>query len=105
VKVGSLLWISSQVADSAKLGGVDGQLANILEKIATTCTNGGTSLASLLRLRALVTDPADAMAVFAAVKKAIPSAPPTVCINVVDGPLLASGATLALDAVACIEAA
>jgi len=106
VKVGQLLWISSQVADNEQLGGSTArQLDNIVEKIATTCRNGGTKLANLLRLRALVTDPADAMAVFAAVKKAIPSDPPTVCINVVDGPLLVSGATVALDAVAFVEGA
>lgn len=101
VRAGPLLWISSQVADQEHLGaGVAREIENVLEKMAATCRNGGTTLASLLRVRALVTRPGDARAVYTALRKAVPSAPPVVSILVVPAPLHVQGCSVALDAVA-----
>lgn len=105
MRVGPLLWMSSQVADKERRGaGAALEIDNIFEKIDTTCRNGGTSLGNLLRLRALVTHPGDALAVYAALRKAVPSNPPVVCIVVVPA-LYVSGCSVALDAVAYIGGA
>jgi hypothetical protein len=74
-----------------------------LDKLETICQNGGTTLANLLQVRALVTQPNEAFAVYAALRKAIPSAPPVVCMIVVESPLYVSGCSVALDAVAYVE--
>ncbi|HLN14413.1 MAG TPA: hypothetical protein VK587_14550 [bacterium] len=104
MRVGPLLWISSQVADPAhRGGGAAPELDNIIEKIGVTCRNGHTALGNLLRLRALVSRPVDALAVYAALRKAVPSAPPVVCIVVIPSPLPADGCSVALDAVAYVE--
>jgi len=104
VRVGPLLWISSQVADAEhRGGGAAREIDNILEKIAVTCRNGGTSPRHLLRLRALVGRRVDALAVYAALRKWVPDAPPTVCIIVVPAPLPVADCSVALDAVAHVE--
>src|SRR5262249_61143657 len=54
VRLGSLLWLSSQVADAAaRNGSISAEIDNIVQKLATVCANGGTDLQNSLRLRAL----------------------------------------------------
>jgi enamine deaminase RidA (YjgF/YER057c/UK114 family) len=106
IRVGPLLWMSSQVADEPYRGqNAAQQIENIFDKIAATCRNGETSLGNLLRLRALLTRPEDAWAVFAALRRVVPSAPPAVCIIVVPAPLPLAGCSVALDAVAYVGGA
>ena len=57
-------------------------------------------MADLVRVRAFITDPADAYAVYAAVREACPNDPPNVVVTGVPGPLPFPGCTLAVDAVA-----
>jgi len=104
VKAGNLLWISGQYA-----GGADGlntkaatkdQLEYIFGTLAATCKAGGTSIDRLVRLRAFLADPEDAPLVYAALKKAVPSDPPTVLVTGVHGALPIPGATVMMDAVA-----
>ena len=76
------------------------EIDDVLAKIATTCANAGTDLSNLLRVRALLTRAEDAGAIAAALRKAIPNDPPTVCIAVVPSPLPTPDATVAIDAVA-----
>ncbi|HLJ60207.1 MAG TPA: hypothetical protein VKZ50_10790 [bacterium] len=103
MRAGPLLWMSSQVADQEHRGaGAAREITNIFEKIDTTCRNGGTTLGNLLRLRALVTRPDDALAVYAALRRAVPSDPPAVCVVVVPS-LYVSGCSIALDAVAYVD--
>ena len=54
----------------------------------------------LVRLRAFLTDPEEAPLVYGALKKAVPSDPPTVMVTGVPGPFPVPGATVMLDAVA-----
>jgi enamine deaminase RidA (YjgF/YER057c/UK114 family) len=105
VRVGPLLWMSSQFADHARRGNTAQELDDLLQKIATTCQNGGTSLANVLRIRALVSQPGDALAVYAAVKQAIPHHPPVVSVIAVGPQMYVSGSTVALDAVAYVAGA
>ena len=65
-----------------------------------TCKAGGTSIDRLVRLRAFLTDPEEAPLVYGALKKAVPSNPPTVMVTGVPGPFPVPGATVMLDAVA-----
>ena len=103
VRVGPLLWLSSQVADpEARRDGAARELENILEKLGAVCQNGGTTLANVQRVRALVTRHADAPAVYAALRRAVPSPPPAVSILVVPA-LHVLGCSVALDAVAYVE--
>jgi enamine deaminase RidA (YjgF/YER057c/UK114 family) len=104
VKAGNLLWISGQYA-----GGEDGlatkaktadQLEYIFGTLDATCKAGGTSIDRLVRLRAFLSDPEDAPLVYAALKKAVPSDPPTVLVTSVPGPFPVPGATVMMDAVA-----
>ena len=104
MKAGNLLWISGQFA-----GGVDGlatkpgtaeQLDHIMGTLDATCKAGGTSIDRLVRLRAFLTDPEEAPLVYGALKKAVPSNPPTVMVTGVPGPFPVPGATVMLDAVA-----
>jgi enamine deaminase RidA (YjgF/YER057c/UK114 family) len=104
VRGGPLLWLSSQVADKAERSkGIKGELASIIKRLEETCRNGGTTLSRLLRLRALLTDPADVPAVFEAVRQITPSEPPTVCIAVVPPPFPIADCSVALDGVALVE--
>jgi len=104
VKAGNLLWTSGQYA-----GGVDNlaqkpttteQLDHIFETLGATCKAGGTSIDRLVRLRAFLSDPEEAPLVYAALKKAVPSDPPTVVVTGVPGPFPLPGATVMMDAVA-----
>ena len=105
VKAGPLVDPRSTYADPKNQGGnAQKEAEDILAKIDTILKNGGTGVENLLRLRALVTDPKDAAGVFAALKKAVPKDPPSVCIAVVPGPLLhLQPPSIALDGVAFTE--
>jgi enamine deaminase RidA (YjgF/YER057c/UK114 family) len=104
VKAGPLLWISQQYAGDRSTGRAAGdarsQIDEIFERLDAICRAGGTALGSLVRLRAFVTDSRDAYAVYAALKDAFPSDPPTVVVTAVPGPLLLPGAVVVVDAVA-----
>jgi enamine deaminase RidA (YjgF/YER057c/UK114 family) len=103
IRVGPLVWISNQFADEDQRASTAQEVDNILGKIELTCRNAGTSLSNLLRIRALVKEPRDALAVYAAVKRAIPRDPPTVCPIAVGPQMYVSGCSVALDAVACVD--
>jgi enamine deaminase RidA (YjgF/YER057c/UK114 family) len=104
MRLGSLVWTSSQVADARDLGRpADAQVDSILGKLQTTLANGGTDLARSLRIRVLLTDGEDVPAVNAALRRAIPAAPPAVSIVVVPTALPVAEAKVAIDAVACVE--
>jgi enamine deaminase RidA (YjgF/YER057c/UK114 family) len=107
IKAGPLLWISGQYA-----GGVDGletkpdtasQLDHLFGRLDGICRAGGTSIDQLVRLRAFLSDPLDAHLVYAALKRAVPSAPPSVMVTGVPGPFPIPGATVMLDAVANVS--
>jgi enamine deaminase RidA (YjgF/YER057c/UK114 family) len=98
-----LLWASSQTADLRYLDGhADAQADNILSKLQTTLTNGGTDLSQALRIRALVTRPHDVAAVNQAIRNAFPKDPPAVSIVIVPTPLPVTEAAVAMDAVAFV---
>jgi enamine deaminase RidA (YjgF/YER057c/UK114 family) len=79
------------------------EAADIFDKIAEVCRNGGTDPTQLLRVRAIVTDPSAAREVYAALKKAVPRDPPAVTILVADVlPVPSAGVTI--DAVAHVGA-
>lgn len=99
VRVDPLLWLSGQYADAEHRGDAAREIANVLEKLRTVCSNGGTDLANLLRVRALVARLEDAPAVYAALRKAIPNDPPVV--SVIHAPRLpVPSASVVLDGVA-----
>jgi enamine deaminase RidA (YjgF/YER057c/UK114 family) len=100
VKLGPLVWISSQVAAAEHRGDAAKEIDDILAKIASTCANAGTDLSNLLRVRVLLTRSEDAGAFAAALRAAVPNDPPTVCIAVVPTALPVPDATVAIDAVA-----
>jgi enamine deaminase RidA (YjgF/YER057c/UK114 family) len=100
VRLGPLVWISSQVAAPERRGDVADEIADVLERIAVTCANAGTDLSNLLRLRVLLTRAGDAGAFSAALRRAVGEDPPTVCIAVVPTGLPVPDATVAIDAVA-----
>ena len=60
VRLGPLVWISSQVAAPEHRGNAAGEIDDVLAKIATTCANAGTDLSNLLRVRALLSRVEDA---------------------------------------------
>jgi enamine deaminase RidA (YjgF/YER057c/UK114 family) len=103
IRVGPLLWLSNQFADQDQPSSAAEQVENILEQIQSTCRTAGTDLSNVLRIRALVRERGDALAVYAAVKKAIPRDPPTVTIIAVGPQMYVSGRSVALDAVAVVE--
>jgi enamine deaminase RidA (YjgF/YER057c/UK114 family) len=78
------------------------QLDHIFGRLESICRAAGTSLDNLLRVRAFVTDVRDGYAVYAALKEAVPSAPPTVCIAGVPEPLQVPGCSVIVDAVAYV---
>jgi enamine deaminase RidA (YjgF/YER057c/UK114 family) len=105
VKAGPLLWISGQYAVDAEgkleTGPDTGsQLDLLLDRIARLCQAGGSSIEQLVRFRAFLTDPADASLVYAALKRAVPSDPPTVLVTGVPGPFPYPEASVLVDAVA-----
>ncbi|MEA2407190.1 MAG: hypothetical protein QOE69_1309 [Thermoleophilaceae bacterium] len=103
VKAGQLLWISQQYAGGRR--GLEPaedtrtQLDDVFRRLDELCRAGGTSLDNMVRLRAFVTDPADAYRVYESLKDAVPADPPTVAVTAVPGPLPVPGATVAVDAV------
>jgi enamine deaminase RidA (YjgF/YER057c/UK114 family) len=106
VKAGNLLWISGQYAggpDDLRNGpSTAAQLRTLMEQLDATCKAGGTSLDQLVRLRAFLTDPEEAPLVYAALKEAVPSDPPTVVVSGVPGPFPIPGATVMVDGVAAV---
>jgi enamine deaminase RidA (YjgF/YER057c/UK114 family) len=106
VRAGNLLWISGQYA-----GGAEGlrcrpdgasQLEYLFGRLDAICRAGGTSISNLVRLRAFLTDPDDATAVYGLLRQAVPNDPPTVQVTTVPGPLAVPGARAILDGVAYV---
>lgn len=102
VRAGSLLWISGQYADASRLGSPSREAADIFDKLAAVCRKGGTDLGQLLRVRAIVTDPAAARDVYAALKKVVPRDPPAVTI-LTAARLPVPAASVMIDGVAHVE--
>ena len=106
IRARPLLWVSGQIAgdgDGLKSGpSTANQLGHIFSRLEKICEVGGTSLRNLLRIRAYLTDVRDTGAVYAALKRAVPSDPPCVAITGVPGPLQWPGATVNVDAVAYV---
>jgi len=103
VRVDPLLWLSGEVADPEARGdGAPRELDNIVGKLEAVCRSGGTTLASALRIRAIISRPSDAPAVYAALRRAIPSQPPVVSVIVAPVPLHVPGCSVMLDAVAYV---
>jgi enamine deaminase RidA (YjgF/YER057c/UK114 family) len=105
LRVGPLLWLSSQVADEERRGSAATEVSDVLDKLEATCRNAGTGLASLLRVRAVLTRQADVPVFFAALRKAVPHDPPAAAVVVVDPPLHVGGCSVAVDGVALVEGA
>ena len=106
IKAGPILWIS-QLASGGPSGPHSApnarvQLEYIFGRIDEICRAGGTELKNLVRLRAYLADPADAPAVYAALRDAVPSDPPTVMVTGVPGPLPIPGGSIILDAAAYV---
>ena len=103
VRAGQLLWTSAIIAgnESGLVTSPDtpSQLSHIFKRLRDICEAGGTNLNNLLRLRAYVTNPDDAYVIYAMLKQAVPSDPPTVCITSVPTPLQVPGATVMVDGV------
>lgn len=104
VRVDHLLWLSAQYADAEHHGNAAREATNVLDKLRTVCVNGGADLRDLLRVRALVTRAADAPAVYAALKEAIPNDPPVV-LMIVAPALNVPTASVVLDGVAYVARA
>jgi enamine deaminase RidA (YjgF/YER057c/UK114 family) len=106
IRARPLLWTSGIIAadaDGLKTGSAAAsQLGYIFNRLDKIWQAGGTSLQNLLRLRAYVTDVRDTGAVYAALKRAVPSNPPCVAISGVPGPLQFPEATVVVDAVAYV---
>jgi enamine deaminase RidA (YjgF/YER057c/UK114 family) len=101
VRVDPLLWISSHYADVERHSdGIDREIDDALAKIEATCSNAGTELKNLLRIRAIVASDAAAMAFYARLRRAVPKDPPAVSMIVAGTELLVPGASVALDGVA-----
>jgi enamine deaminase RidA (YjgF/YER057c/UK114 family) len=101
VRVDPLLWVSGQYADPPARGSAATEAADVLEKIATLCRSGGTEIANVLRVHAVVRRADDAAAVYAAIKRAIPQGPPAVVV--VCAPALpVRDVSILLDAVAYV---
>lgn len=104
VRLGPLLWLSSQVADpSARGGEVSAEIDNILAKLSTVTANGGASLQDALRVRALFRSASDIPAFTEALRKAFPADPPAVSVLVVPSDLPVPAARVAIDAVVLVE--
>jgi 2-iminobutanoate/2-iminopropanoate deaminase len=106
IKAGPLLWISGQLA-----GGPDGlvvgasarsQAEYLIDRVRIICEAAGTAITNLVRLRAFVTHAHDAYDIYAALKVAVPSDPPTVAVTSVPGPLPIPGCTVMMDGVAFV---
>lgn len=105
VKAGDLLWVSSLYATRpggglATAPDARSQLEQIFERLGMICAAAGSSVSDLVRVRAFITEPADAYAVYAAVRAACPTDPPNVVVTGVPAPLPFPGCTVTVDAVA-----
>lgn len=104
MRLGPLVWTSSQVAEPAHLHGpIEGQLQDILAALQATLVTGGSDLSRTLRLRVLLRDGADVQAVHAAIRRAIPEDPPAVSIIVIPSALPVAEAAVAVDAVGLVD--
>ena len=100
VRLGGLLWLSSQYADeAARTGDIGAEIDNILDKLAEVSANGGTSLDQALRIRAQFRRAEDVHALSGALRKRFPSAPPVVSVLVVPSAFPVPTARVAIDAV------
>jgi len=101
-----LLWVSGLLAPNheelASPASTPDQLQRIFARLDAICRAAGTSINNLLRIRAFVTDVQDGYAVYAALKGAVASEPPSVCISGVPGPLQVPGSSVIVDAVAYV---
>ncbi len=102
IRTGSLLWLSTQCASDSSIGKGAGEVSDVLDQLAATCAAAGTDLSSLLRVRVQVTNPSLVGAFSAALRKAVPSAPPAVSVFVTDS-LTVEGASVAIDGVALVQ--
>ena len=106
VRAGHLLWTSAILAGNESglvtRSDIQSQLSYLFARLRDICEAGGTSLDNLLRLRAYVTNPDDAYAIYAMLKQTVPSDPPTVCITSVPSPLQVPNATVMVDGVAFV---
>lgn len=106
IKAGPLLWIS-QLAAGDRSGphsapDARSQLEYIFGRLDEICRAGGTELSNLVRLRAFVADVRDSSAVYAALRDAVPSNPPSVVVTGVPGPLPIPGGSMIVDGVAYV---
>ena len=106
IKAGQLLWIS-QVAAADQSGprsapDVRSQLDYIFGRLDEICRAGGTSLQNLVRLRAFLTDVNESYAVYAALREAVPSDPPSVIVTDVPGRFPIPGCSVIVDGVAYV---
>ena len=98
LKAAGLLWISSQYAPANVMGDAAREADAIFGQLAALARNAATDLSHTLRVRAIVKRAADAGAVYAALKKAVPKDPPAVTI-LVAAQLPVPAASLTIDAV------
>lgn len=107
VRAGELLWISGQLpGDSEGLSckaDSTSQIEFLFGRLDHICRAAGTSISNLVRLRAFVTDPADAPTVYSVLRELVPVDPPTVQVATVPAPLPVPGAVAILDAVAYVS--
>jgi enamine deaminase RidA (YjgF/YER057c/UK114 family) len=104
VRCGSLLWLSAQYADAEhRSGDVSAEIDDILDKLASVCTNGGTDLQNALRVRAQFRNANDIAAFTEALRKRFPAEPPAVSVLVVPSEFPVPSARVAVDAVAYVE--
>jgi enamine deaminase RidA (YjgF/YER057c/UK114 family) len=100
VRLGDLLWLSSQVAEpELRHGDVSAEIDSILDKLSAVCANGGTDLQNSLRVRALFRRAEDIPAFTSALRKAFPADPPAVSVIVIPAELPVPDARVAIDAV------
>jgi enamine deaminase RidA (YjgF/YER057c/UK114 family) len=102
VSVGRHVWLSSQLPTGDALeADIDGQLADVFERLQATCARAGTSVGQLLRARVQLRNADHVRSFFAALRAAVPENPPVVSVLVVDA-LPIEGALVAVDGVALL---
>jgi enamine deaminase RidA (YjgF/YER057c/UK114 family) len=103
VRLGPLLWLTSQVADAtARSGEIASEIDNILAKLEAVCRNAGTRLQDALRVRALFRRAEDLPFFADALRKTFPNDPPAVSVLVVPTDLPVPAARVAIDAVVLV---
>ena len=103
VRLGDLLWLTSQVADPQyRAGEVAAEVDDVLQKLAAVAANAGTDVTNALRIRALFTRAADVPAFYDALRKVIPSDPPAVSAIVIPSALPVPDARVAIDGVVLV---